>query len=597
MRIDHLRLGYPELSEKDNAKIEVLFKDQMKATPSAHDAYKAARDLLRGDELDDWSVHLVGAAICIPITEQGRRTVVESPYLDGLLKKYEKEAVAGELWRVTWHGLLSSYFTFNFEKSSTNQGKEGFSKLRALLEKTWPHIDAQSSSGVAVPEWVSTLRHETQILSLNPVEKYAQEFLRGKTESIQSIAHNLGIPSTSWFWQDLVFSAIRHVVSLGDVEFKAQILMLIKLVESAQVYRDKAIVLILDRYFQCADKTVHEELKDYVTQPRVWKNPKLKAAGIATAWNLVDDNVWRMVMNWVNEGNLKGFFAILAERNHSDHGRFKFWSKYIDQISWTRLIIGSDTIHQKNHNDDIRKLLETEEGAYASLTGTGSALDAFMMQIGDYVFVEFSMKGNAAYGYKISNLQFNLNAESYVGGTSDLRYGFYKKGPETIQIIHKPGWEEIAAPMLARLGVYPDRKTKAVFVPRNTLSVDQKQALDAMNIARQSQDASPSPSGEPGHSSKVVPTDTSTPLQIPTFLSSPVELLQSRPLIAAGPNMKMLDLLVSRFPGVSINDMRIKDGGRLWVTETAPNTELTRELKKLGFRWANRRESWYWGED
>lgn len=278
MGLNRVQLGFPEMVIKEVQKAEALFKDFSKAKPSTQDAYNAALTLLRGERLDEWATDLVAAAISIPIKEQRGRTVLESEYCDDLLRKYENDAYSGDLWRLTWYSLLNSYLTYDLARTTTEAGMAGFSKLRRLLNRTWPSIDKQSGE-LAVPDWVRILREEDQLLSDNPVEKYARDYLAGNTDHIKALAENLGIPASSWFWQELVLGAVRHATQGNDEEFRSQILMLIELVKTAPVYRDKAIAEILNRYYKCSSRTVHPELRDFVIHASIWKNPKLKAAG------------------------------------------------------------------------------------------------------------------------------------------------------------------------------------------------------------------------------------------------------------------------------------------------------------------------------
>lgn len=591
MGLSRVQFGLPELVIKEVQKAETLFKDFSKAKPSSQDAYMAALSLLRGETIDDWSLDLVAAAITIPIKEQGGITVLESNYFDDLLKKYENDAYSGDLWRLTWYSLLNSYLTFDLSRTKTDAGMNGFAKLSRLLNRTWPSIDKQSGNQI-VPDWVRILRQENQLLSDSPVDKYAQDFLDGKTEHIKAVAENLGIPANSWFWQELVLGAVRHATQKSDEEFRGQILMLIELVKSAPVYRDKAIAEILNRYFKCANRVVHPELRDFVIHSSVWRNPKLKVAGIATAWNQVPESVWQMVMGWVNERNLKDFFDILAARRNADHGRLKFWSRYINQISWTRLVFGSETIWQKNHNPGIRALLESEEGTYAKLLGASDKeLDAFLMQIGEYIFVEFSKTGNGAYAYRASNLAFNLYANSYEGSTSDLKCGYYTNGRGVAKILHTPGWEDRTAATLAKLGIYPDRSMTRHEPNRSRLSSDQTAALGKINdlTLGDSQTATEHPS----LSNKNL-SETSTNLNSvkpSNSTSSGSSVVQER--------LSVDDMLqvVAPYPGVTVIEKGFGDNRRLWVTAPDANSSLISELKKLGFRWSSKRESWYLVED
>ena len=601
MGLNRVQIGFPEMVIKEVQKAEALFKDFSKAKPSTQDAYKAALSLLRGEKLDDWSTELVAAAISIPIKEQRGRTVLESEYCDDLLREYENDAYAGDLWRLTWYSLLNSYLTYDLARTTSEAGMAGFSKLRRLLNRTWPSIDKQSGE-LAVPDWVRILRVENQLLSDNPVEKYARDYLTGKTEHIKALAENLGIPASSWFWQELVLGAVRHATLGNDEEFRSQILMLIELVKTAPVYRDKAIAEILNRYYKCSSITVHPELRDFVIHASVWKNPKLKAAGIATAWNQVPEAVWRMVMGWVNERNLRDFFDILAARRHADHGRLKFWSRYMNQISWTRLVFGAETIWQKNHNAGIKVLLESEEGTYATLQGApDKELDAFLMQIGEYIFVEFSKTGNGAYAYRAADLAFNLHADTYAGSTADLKCGYYRNGRGVAKIIHTPGWEERTAIELGKLGIHPDRTSSRQEPARSRLSGEQAATLGkigdlTLGAALIASEPTPSSAYKKVAESPVMKIADISDYTIPEVATSFRWSTQASK-VAASLSVDQVHKVVSKYQGAQVTEKGNGLTRRIWVTNPKGWTALENELKKMGFQWAASRQGWYWAED
>lgn len=588
MGLNRVQIGFPEMVVKEVQKAETLFKDFSKAKPSPQDAYQAALALLSGEKLDDWTTDLVAAAVSIPISELRGLTVLESEYCDDLFRKYENDAYAGDLWRLTWYSLFNSYLTYDLARTTSDVGLASFTKLRRLLNRTWPSVDKQSGQ-LAIPDWVRILREEGQLLSDSPVEKYAQDFLAGNTEHIKVLAENLGIPANSWFWQELILGAVRHATQGNDEEFRGQILMLIELVKSAPVYRDKAIAEILNRFYKCSSRAVHPELRDFVIHGSVWKNPKLKAAGIATAWNQVPEVVWRMVMGWVNERNLKDFFDILAARRNADHGRLKFWSRYMNQISWTRLVFGSETIWQKEHNAGIKTLLESEEGTYAILKGQPGGyhplpdkdLDAFLMQIGDYVFVEFSKSGNGAYYYHLSDTKLDLNARSYGGSTADLKSGYYPN--RTPHIRHIAGWEDTTELKLRQLGIYPDRKSAPQEPARSRLSSEQADALGRINAL--SQDAAATRQegrvGEYGMRS----AEPSQGLAVRTAQASPAL------------SVDQVHKIVSKYQGAKVIDRGSGLSRRILVTNPGGWAPLENELKKMGFQWSDSRQGWYWAED
>ena len=529
-------LGQPAVVEKSAKEAERTFQGFAKAKPNRDDAYAAAREFLRGVELDDWKRDLIASVLAEPIPAAANELVLASSKFERLLERYEAEVKSGDLWRLTWHGLLTSYFSFNPVEANA-MATNGWVHLRGFLERTWPLMSSQSGEG-AIPDWVTVLRGDATVITKNPVDKYASQFLNGNTEQVDRLKADLGIPPSSWFWHQLVLSAVRSATKLSNVEFQRSIPRLIELICEKPAFRDEALETILIRYNSCANAKPHDELRDFVVHKDVWRNPKLKASGIAPAWNRVPEAVWRMVMAWVTERALKDFFDILAARNSSDAGRLAFWSKYLQQITWTRLVFGSETMALQHSNKAVKELIARERDDYAELL-TNKKADAFLMQIGNYLAVEFSVTSNAAYVYDVKTLKFDRNARHYNGGTDDLKYGF--DTGEGLRILHPSGWEYTATQDLKRIGIYPDAPSATV-----------------QAYAR----VAPAQTPQVGDTSKF--------------------------------SMAKLHHLVEGFKGARILDERGTAGGRLWVEDSSQNRHLASELEKLGFGWSRSRESCYY---
>lgn len=565
--------GKPELVQFAARETEKTFQGYSKAKPSKEDAYAAALAYMQAKTLSSWQRDLVASALVEPIREVGGSMVLGTKRFPDLLETYEEEAKRGELWRLTWHGLLYSYFNYDPNRAKGAAGKEGWEALRLFLERTWPWIDRQAGKDL-VPEWVKVLRQESEVLSRAPVERYARAYLAGDTEPTQRLAADLGIPPSSWFWHALVLGAVQSAVRASDAEFRRHIPALIKLIEGKPAFRDEALEAILVRYHACAGAPVDAQLRDYVCQPSVWKNPKLKAAGYATAWNRVPDAVWQMVLGWVNKQNLKDFFDVLAARNSADEGRLAFWSRYLEQISWTRLGFGSDTLALQRSNAEIRQLIAREEGAYARLTHK-TDVDAFMMQIGDFIIVEFSKKPNACYVYEADQLPFEPYAKEYSGSTADLSAG-YRQGCSA-RIVHTPGWDARAEGELRRLGIRPDSIAAKVAAELRELSQDLKNWKSADTAKPMDRPSIPKTSSD---------SASSTPSVQSTFAQA----------LGKGPDMGALNALLARYPFASIDDRRSSSGGRLWVEDPLQSKPLGHALVQLGFKWANSRQAWYFLE-
>src|SRR6185369_8912884 len=359
------------------------------------------------------------------------------------------------------------------------------------------------------------------------------------------------------------------------------------------VYRDEALVAVLTRYHQCSEPARHVLLRDYVVRKDVWRNPKLRAAGLATSWTRVDDSVWRMVLQWVNEANLKDFFAVLAARRNSDEGRLEFWSQYLEQISWTRLIFSSQTRYLAYSNEAIRNLIAREEDSYATLS-TNADVDAFMMQLGEYIIVEFSRVPNAAYAYKADELPFEPYAREYTGTMADLKAGFH--GEHAARILHKKGgWENEAAAKLRRLGIFPDESRRDRQRVTRQPPANRERATTVGPDARLATLLAETATSQP-------PADSKRANKVDSD-ASPVTWLKDASVKTDSPpkgapfTMQSLRALLSGFGDAYVLDKRRDSGGRLWVGDPRQRPGLDSELKKLGFQWASGLNAWYYPEN
>jgi hypothetical protein len=575
-------LGKPELVERAADEAAVLFQKSAKALPSKEDAHSAAIALLQAKLLDERQLDLIAGVLCDPLPEyKGAIPLGREPFWP-LLETYRAQADSDDLPRLTWYGLLCSYFKFNPGNAQAWE-ISGWKALRGFLRTTWPLIDRKTGTNL-FPDWVKVLRADPDLLGNTAAARYALEYLRGNEEPTQALAHDLAIPESSWFWQTLVLAAVEGAARASDDQFKGTIPKLLGLIHERPVYRDEALISLLTRYHGCTEKPIHAELRDYVVRKDVWRNPKLKAAGLATTWNRVSDAVWRMVLSWVNESNLRDFFGILASRNHADEGRLEFWTKYLNQISWTRLIFGPETMKLARRNSAIAELIAREEGAYAQLLVGTRESDAFMMQIGEHIIVEFSITGNAAYVYPSEGLRFDRHAPKYAGNASDLKYGF--NGGAKARIVHKAPWEQDAAADLKRLGIYPDTAAQA------------KRAPAAPFVAK------PSPPPNANLGSATGSARSSSAAASPQPVSSRAPSSQdARPGLLEAPRgapfkMAVLAEAVRRFEGAYIDDRRRADGGggRLWVENPKQNVQCEKVLKAWGFVWAESRQAYYFPE-
>lgn len=451
-----LAIGNPKAVEAAVQQVTKMFEGYASAPPPQDRSYAAALKFLRGDELSVAEKDWIAAALNQPIKEQGGKCVLESDKFKSLIDHYQKQIDEQEIWRLAWYWLLLSYFSTELPTVAQDTGKKEQNRelLRVFLASSYKLFSEPAQKNNILPRWAKALANHPNLLSKKPCSFYAQDFLEGNTTVLDQVKADIVIPSQSWFWHELTLALVEQAIQNKDDDvFKGSIKKLIEYLKLYSGFKDQAINLILKRYYRCKDSSALDILRDYVISPNVWKNPKLKASGIATKWNHVDDKVWRMVLAWVTKEHLRLFFEVLSGRHGAQKDRFQFWSQYINQITYTKLVFGSTTQMQRSRNKEIAKLFHDEQDIYAVLDSNNADLDAFIMQIGSYIFVEFSMNGNAAFIYNNSDLPFKMTAKKL----NDKTYSDGLKCAQSNKIIHSSDWQFHTKNKLINMGIYPDK--------------------------------------------------------------------------------------------------------------------------------------------
>ena len=174
LRIPTTEFGRPAIVEKAARQAEAVFQGVATAHPSKEDASEAVLGFMRNQALTEHQYHLAASALCEPFRElQGTRAIGHSRF-ENLIERYEIQAKKGELWRLTWYGLLASYFSFNWDKAHEVE-RGGWVKLRDMLRRTWPDIDRESGARI-VPDWIKVMRRETQLLTDAAADKYSADY-------------------------------------------------------------------------------------------------------------------------------------------------------------------------------------------------------------------------------------------------------------------------------------------------------------------------------------------------------------------------------------------------------------------------------------
>jgi hypothetical protein len=184
-----------------------------------------------------------------------------------------------------------------------------------------------------------------------------------------------------------------------------------------------------------------------------------------------------MVLAWVQEANLKLFFELLKRRGVPDpHGRLDFWMQYINQITFTRLVLGYEMRMYLNRNPELKEHFKNDVDSYAELTGGNAenGLDAFIMEINGHYIVEFNPHGGC-YVYKKGVNTFNVNSSSLQATTDKggLKERYYLRSALGPDLVHREGWQYKATTyLLPQFGIFDDVRARKIVATNTVFSID-----------------------------------------------------------------------------------------------------------------------------
>ena len=204
------------------------------------------------------------------------------------------------------------------------------------------------------------------------------------------------------------------------------------------------VAKLLTRYRTCKTVTIHPGLRDFTVAQ--WGNPWLSLNG--AKWSLVGDDARAMVADWLKLDLIQQFFSLLAADGTNDTRRLKFWERYHDSIDDMYFALGGTARwHRGADFQDIRKKMA---GRLLNLHSAGPPNNnAFIMCIGNFVVVEFGIKGNACFIFARDRLPFLLEGE-IAGNSTALKHPSFVE-----RLLHKDGnfgtWERKFQETLAGL--------------------------------------------------------------------------------------------------------------------------------------------------
>jgi hypothetical protein len=417
-------------------EIEILTKQlknpRRKPTPVVEVLVEALKRFVNSQALPtSKEAHLVCIGCGRKMGADGYRLIEDTRLFPLMLARVGDFDSIQAVFRTCYQALLSTYLSYDpDEKDSLESGRENWQRLRAWLRERGDSLWNSNDAGRA---WVAELKDNQNVFADDPAGDFGRKVLGGDVAAFHRFRQALDIGSNSWLVKDLVLAQIDVASTADDALFKRYLPKLLRMLEPLARTRsqlfDTGLQRLLRRYRQSSPLTVDSGLRDFAMEH--WGNPWLQAS--QGGWAVVDAAEREMVASWLRLHFIQYFFGKLAQEGGVDRRRQAFWERYHDALADVRFSLGL-SVRQSRDKETVAER-QRMAGLVYRLSGSSSN-NAFIMNFGNWVVVEFSEIGNACYIFESSNLPFTLGGDV---SSSELK----SMAPETsrhlgaIRMIHR----------------------------------------------------------------------------------------------------------------------------------------------------------------
>lgn len=511
------------------------------------------------------------------------------------------------LTRREWLALCTSYFG---HVSDTPEENPQWLQLRKQIAAGFKQL---KESSPRLLSWMTVIDTYGDIFTDNAGFLLGQQLGRGEITDISVLEKVAQIPQTSWLWRKIVNHLVSEIFRQTDDEFEQKINELIALSRQLSRFKDNLLAAMLTRYCHSVYKhKTHFELKQIALE--YWGNPQLIARN--KGWLLhVEKPVLLMVQSWFAKDDLKLFFELLKGNRDVDEARLFYWLRYTNQMSYTRIVLGTDS--QESKDPAYVEFRTKNARRLSQLTGAGARdNNAIIMQIGDYLFVEYSKVG-AVYPYHHARAPFNpekhtLNIERELKSISKTVGERLMHRSPVYNWEHNPihGWMKNFDDALNSLGIYYQPEDTALATPGAVdYSRFEAKPQTAIAVAEPVLEPENVPEPPPGIEPKAPPKQVRSSLA-----ASVLERHQRNDVMAKEERLNIIaksqtarqarEAELSREQQIKeiirSADCKVEDrrgmGGVLHIQFLTPNYDATKELLKLGFKPVSGKYLRYWSK-
>ncbi len=361
----------------------------------------------------------------------------------------DKRIQERKLSRRDWLALCFSYFGYESPQPDDNAN---WCLLQADIARGLVCVKGQQRRE---KEWMRIVDQHAELFTEAAGTSLGQMMFDGEIHDLSVLQTMAQIPDSSWLWKRIFAVVLSRIFDLDDEAFLQRVPGLIAIGQQRKNYIDDILSACLTRYHLAAYRERPSSLLKQAALDN-WGSPQMRSQ--QNRWlQYVNPDVCAMVVAWFAKEDLEHFFNLLKGNAEVDQSRLFYWLRFANQMSYTRIIMGSDATNAMGR--DYIDFREKNKGRLSRLTGGPGHNNAVIMQIEDYLFVEFSGTGHACYVYKSEGAPFRPDK-----ALLDLNTELRQRGRELKRMLHTPkpssskrveGWLHKFDIELRELGISP----------------------------------------------------------------------------------------------------------------------------------------------
>ena len=218
---------------------------------------------------------------------------------------------------------------------------------------------------------------------------------------------------------------------------------------------DKTSRTVLSKLIEGLGLDASEDLRPPVQSYilREWGDPRI--TGGEVRWRDISNEAKQIFTTWITKEDLRFFFDVVAKACNDQKFTYRktFWLAYLEHISFCRPVLRRNAEYL--FRNDPQTLQYYRERRPATLTGGNSNQHAFIIQMGNYTFVEFSTAA-ACYVYNNANHLFQLGDSEY--HITEFRNQLWADHRVIHRNSEKYSWQrDFASWLKSNLGIEPIR--------------------------------------------------------------------------------------------------------------------------------------------